>query len=322
MSTYAALPSFFTAVASALRTQLGNSDNIVANEFPEKIAAAGSAQYSAGVTAARVGTASAADVYSGKTFTNSTASEITGTMSVQNTWTWSTYTGSNPLYGINGSNFYMKFPANRYWAEQGALAGYSYTQIPTTCFGEAAVADVKSGATFTSTAGVKKTGTFTHSSTYNVTNKNNSVLDLTTWHDYRYLNVKGYGVVKATATRGGTGTIKMSSPYSGTGQLQNYSYYKVPANFYVTQIAVMAWHISMNAYVDFANKKIYCRVDNSTWSPTLTPSATNQTAWNTTNYGWYRGTYNSSYLYPNSTAFFPDNASTGTTRMVMIGEYK
>lgn len=374
MSTHSSLSSLFTDIADAIRSKTGSSDGIVANDFPEAIEDV--------YDAAKVGTASAADVRSGKTFTNSSSVGISGSMANSTTGTTSTGTlvaTKTPGTSVQYVNISAGYTAARYWAisaistqTKSTTAGTAVTTVnadsgkymtavtvnPTpsetkTATSSTAVQTITptsgklmSSVTINAISTETKSVTATtavqtvsptsgkvltsvtvnpqvHSGTYNVTNKYNETVDLTAQHNYRYLKVRGYYFVFADATNGGTATIKMTSPFNGSGSLQNYTYYKVPAGFYVTQIIAAAWHYSMNSVISFSGKRIYCRIDASTWSPTLTTSTTGQTTWTSTNYGWYRGTYASSYLYPNSTAYFPDGSTTNQkVRLIVAGQYK
>ena len=80
------------------------------------------ADIDAAVSAAKVGTATAADVLAGKTFTNSTTSGVTGTMPSKSLGTAAT--GS----GIDSTGPYVYMPYG-YWPEYSGKAGSSYTYM-------------------------------------------------------------------------------------------------------------------------------------------------------------------------------------------------
>lgn len=109
------------------------------------------ADIDAAVTAAKVGTATAADVLAGKTFTNSTTSGVTGTMVDHDAAT------NAVSVGTNNTNTYHRIPTGAYLKLQGT--GYPEIVTPLTEYGDAAAGNVLSGKKFTSSAGLKATGT-------------------------------------------------------------------------------------------------------------------------------------------------------------------
>ena len=109
--------------------------------------------YNDGISAAKVGTATAGDVLSGKTFTNSSTVGETGTM---------TNYGTEPTassIGVYNNNLYMGLPDKT--SANPFPGGYIVGGIkyPLSNFGNATAADVATGKTFTSSAGTNVPGT-------------------------------------------------------------------------------------------------------------------------------------------------------------------
>ena len=117
------------------------------------------ADIDAAVTAAKVGTATAADVLAGKTFTNSTTSGVTGTMVDHDAAT------NAVSVGTNNTNTCHRIPTGAYLKLQGT--GYPEIVTPLTEYGDAAAENVLSGKKFTSSAGLKATGSMENLSTNN-----------------------------------------------------------------------------------------------------------------------------------------------------------
>ena len=112
--------------------------------------------YNDGISAAKVGTATAGDVLSGKTFTNSSTVGETGTM---------TNYGTEPTassLGVYNNDLYMYLPdrtsANLF--PGGYIVGG--IKYPLSNFGNVTTAGVLSGKTFTSSAGLNVGGTMTN----------------------------------------------------------------------------------------------------------------------------------------------------------------
>jgi len=115
MSQHDSLVSLFQDIADAIRAKIGGSATIVADNFPDQIATV----YTAGQTSAKVGTASAADVRSGKTFTNSSTIGGSGSLADSTTGTASSGTlvaTKTPGASIQYVNVSAGYTAARYWA--------------------------------------------------------------------------------------------------------------------------------------------------------------------------------------------------------------
>lgn len=117
------------------------------------------ADIDAAVSAAKVGDATAADVLSGKTFTNSTTSGVTGTMVDHDAAT------NAVSVGTNNTNTYHRIPIGAYLKLQGT--GYPEIVTPLTEYGDAEAENVLSGKKFTSSAGLKANGNMENLSTNN-----------------------------------------------------------------------------------------------------------------------------------------------------------
>lgn len=130
--TYTTLPSLFTAIASAIRTKTGTTSAIVADKFPDYITTV--------YNAAKVGTASAADVRASKTFTNSSTVGATGMMADASTGTASSGTlvaTKTPSTSIQYVNVTAGYTAAKYWkinamtAGSATVTGTTWTANPT-----------------------------------------------------------------------------------------------------------------------------------------------------------------------------------------------
>ena len=112
--------------------------------------------YEAGVSATKVGTATAGNVLSGKTFTNSSTVGETGTMTNYG------YEPTASSVGVYNNNLYMGLPDNT--NPNPFPGGYMASGIkyPLSNFGNVTTAGVLSGKTFTSSAGMNVGGTMTN----------------------------------------------------------------------------------------------------------------------------------------------------------------
>ena len=129
--THTTLPSLFTAIADAIRSKTGTTSAIVADKFPDYITTV--------YNAAKVGTASAADVRTGKTFTNSSSVGVDGAMTDASTGTASTGTAVStitPSTSVQYVNVTAGYTAARYWkinamaAGSAAVTGTTWTANP------------------------------------------------------------------------------------------------------------------------------------------------------------------------------------------------
>ena len=98
-----------SAVASAITAQgVTTAADATFNVMAANIGKVGTDKYNAGVAATKVGTATAAQVLSGKTFTNSSSVGVSGTMTNRGAWTGSTTGSGNitiPAGYHNGSGY-------------------------------------------------------------------------------------------------------------------------------------------------------------------------------------------------------------------------
>ena len=130
------------------------------------------ADIDAAVSAAKVGTAVAADVLAGKTFTNSTTSGVSGSMVNRSTSTIYQHSSSNTTPHLAGDAVYFTKRYNkstqaddqnvigvRYDGGAGYIQDNTLVSYPATAFGDAAVDNVLSGKKFTSQNGLELTGT-------------------------------------------------------------------------------------------------------------------------------------------------------------------
>lgn len=155
-----------------------------------------------------------------------------------------------------------------------------------------------------------------HSGTYNLKQvAANTKIDLKAQHNYRYIAFYGYDYELCNLTSGGSATIKFSCPWNGSGGNFTYAYWKVPAKFYLRCFMFHGINNRMHGFMDANASTWHTRVDDSTWGFQLKNTATAQTTWNATNYGWYRGTYNGSKLYPNSTIYIACNTGSSTNQV-------
>lgn len=187
-----ALTDFFTSLANAIRTNLKTTKKYT----PAQAVAAIPSVYKKGVSDTKVGTAAASDVLVGKTFTNSSTVEETGTMpnyssNSRKKVVWGSGSGNTTFamrLDSDGKNYTIAVPKG-YWnwsyAESSVYipaetktvtpSGSAQTVEPTdgnmlksvsvkavSLSGDAGVANVLEDKTFYSSSLTKKTGTMTN----------------------------------------------------------------------------------------------------------------------------------------------------------------
>lgn len=154
------------AIADAIRAKEGSSDPIVANDFPERIAAIETGTQLPTLT--NPGTA--ADMAQGKQLIDQNGEIVTGTL--RESTAGSGYTVIDTTPTLNSTNLQLDytFEMDRIMRKDSILN----MMCPISNFGNATAADVAVGKTFTSEAGVKVTGSASISSNYGVTVYNNT----------------------------------------------------------------------------------------------------------------------------------------------------
>ncbi|MGN1321180.1 MAG: hypothetical protein ACI4VJ_01195 [Methanosphaera sp.] len=154
--------------------------------------------YNAGVSATKVGTAAAAQVLSGYTFTNSSGVGISGTMANKGAWT-STSSGSGnvtiPAGYHNGSGYVNCSGAYN--------AGVSATKV-----GTAAAAQVLSGYTFTNSSGVGISGTMANKGAWTSTSSGSGKITIPAGYHDGSGYVDCSGAYNAGVSAGGSGKYK------------------------------------------------------------------------------------------------------------------
>ena len=150
---------------------------------------------SAGTTGAKVGTAAAGDVLTGKTFTNATSVGVTGTMANKGAWTGKTTGDGNVTIPAGYHN------GEGYVSGKGAYdAGVKATKV-----GTAAAGDVLTGKTFTNATSVGVTGTMANKGGETVETSN-----VTTDNNYTYFGIPEEGYYNTESK------IKAKNSVSGT----------------------------------------------------------------------------------------------------------
>lgn len=139
-----------------LKNSVGNSKTLLADAITAKRVPTSAtdtfAQMASNIEAITLGSGNAvrADVLSGKTFTNDDGIEYTGTMPNNGTDKQALGAWQGQDVGISiPYGYYSKFPDG----------GHPFTYVPKNWFGNASVADVVAGKTFTSQAGFQAVGT-------------------------------------------------------------------------------------------------------------------------------------------------------------------
>lgn len=287
--TYTNLSSLFTAIANSIRSVTGSSAQIVADTFPQQITNIS--------TSIKVGTASAADVRNGKTFTNATTVGGTGSMPDSTTGTASSGTlvaTKTPSTTIQYVNLTAGYTPARYWK----ISAISTQTKSITASTATQTVNADSGKYLTAVT----VNPQSHSGTYNAKRVvANTRIDLTGSHNYRYIDFYGYDYDMAAMTDSGSNKIQFTAPWGTTSFY--YGYWKVPAKFYCRVFMFHGENSKIHGYLDFAGSTFHSRVDDTNYTFAMQNSTVAQTTWNSTNNGWYRGTYNGSSLYPNSTIY-------------------
>lgn len=150
-----------TAIANAIRAKEGSSDPIVANDFPARIAAIETGIQLPTLT----NPAAATDIAKGKQVINQDGEIVTGNVSVSSGYGGRPYI---PIFESQDGSDYIGFRATGSDPSSpgGLLMRSPYTLsmfANASDFGNATAADVTTGKTFTSAAGVKVTGTMVRS---------------------------------------------------------------------------------------------------------------------------------------------------------------
>ena len=151
-NTHTTLSSLFTAIANKIRAKTGSTASIVADNFPDAID--GIVTVSEGTADA---TATASDMANGVTaYVN--GKKVTGNVTTYQNNSTLTYASQTPIAYSNGQiGAIITVSGNGVLCKNGSRI---FTSFSKSSFGDATAADVAAGKTFTSSAGLKVTGTF------------------------------------------------------------------------------------------------------------------------------------------------------------------
>lgn len=145
-----------TAIANAIRAKEGSSDPIPANDFPARIAAIETGTQLPTLT----NPGAASDLASGKQLIGQDGEIVTGTI-LERVSGASVASPGNSFYTAMSGSSLVEIGVQKNITQDVILrSGSEYTQyLSASQFGNATAADVAAGKTFTSTEGVKVTGT-------------------------------------------------------------------------------------------------------------------------------------------------------------------
>ena len=173
-------------------------------------------KYNQGVSATKVGTAGAAQVLSGYTFTNSSSVGASGTMPERGS---STAVSGDKAWSYNNKMYfgidYGFYPAASY----GSMSNVSEKYITYASLARdigLTAGKIMSGNTILGIAGTAS-GATTHTGTYTLTSSETGTKDLGTSHSYRYVNASNvYNKGVSDTKKGTAGAAQVLSGYTFT----------------------------------------------------------------------------------------------------------